>query len=274
MPERAGADLNAVITRREEVAPGLIIVQVAPDGWALPEFTPGQYAVLGLPGAAPRVADADPEDPPPHPEKLIRRAYSIASSSVARRYLEFYVTLVRSGALTPRLFMLNIGDRVHLGRKITGMFTLEGVPQECNVILFATGTGIAPYMSMVRTFLADSRRRRFAVVHGARHSWDLGYQSELVTLQRVQPRLYYVPIVSEPDQEPVRWPGRVGCCETVWTDRVIDRQWGFAVTPENTHIFLCGNPAMIQDMLRLLAQDGFREHSKKSPGQVHLEKYW
>lgn len=268
------AQLNAVVTQRAEVAPGLIVLQVAPVGWELPEFTPGQYATLGLPGACARVAESEPEDEPAHPEKLIRRAYSIASSSVTQPHLEFYVAMVRSGALTPRLFGLRIGDRLNLGRKITGMFTLQGVPADANVALFATGTGVAPYMSMIRTFLADTSRRQFIVVHGARHSWDLGYQSELITLQRINPRLRYVPIVSRPADEPIPWGGLVGHCQTVWVDRVIDGIWGFRVTPENTHIFLCGNPAMIEDMVRILGADGFGEHSRKSPGQVHLEKYW
>jgi ferredoxin--NADP+ reductase len=272
--EDARSKLNAIITQRAEVAPGLIIVRVAPDGWELPDFTPGQYTVLALPGSAPRCPGSDPEEQQVPPDKLIKRAYSIASSSVAKRYLEFYITLVRSGALTPRLLNLQVGDRVWLGHKITGMFTLDSVPPESNVILFATGTGIAPYVSMLRTFLSSQAQRRFAVVQGARHSWDLGYQSEMISLEGVCPHFDYVPIISRPNEEPVPWGGRTGYCQDVWKNRVIDELWGFRPTPDNTHIFLCGNPAMIQDMLQLVGQDGFQEHTKKSPGQVHLEKYW
>ena len=116
--------------------------------------------------------------------------------------------------------------------------------------------------------------RRFAVVHGARHSWDLGYQAELLTLQRMCPRFDYLPIISRPKEEPVQWGGRVGYCQDIWTDRIIDQLWGFRPAPANTHVFLCGNPAMIEEMLQLLGEDGFREHRTRSPGQVHLEKYW
>jgi ferredoxin--NADP+ reductase len=274
MMAKSPPELNAVITQRIEVAPGLIVLRVVPDGWELADFLPGQYSVLGLPGSAPRCEGADPEEPPPDDNKLIRRAYSIASSSQAREYLEFYLALVRSGALTPRLFALNVGDRVWLGRKMVGMFTLDQVPQDMNVILFSTGTGVAPYMSMVRTAVNRAVGRRFAVVHGARHSWDLGYESELVTLERTCPDFDYVPIISRPNEEPVRWGGLTGYCQDVWRKRVVDGLWGLEPRPENTHIFLCGNPAMIEDMTALLANEGFREHSKKSPGEVHLEKYW
>ena len=128
---------------------------------------PGQFAVLGLPPEAGRSTHADAEDEPVKPGKLIRRAYSIASSSKARRYLEFYVTMVHSGALSPRLFNLQPGGRVWLGPKITGTFTLDQAPTDKDVIMVATGTGLSPYMSMLRSELAASNGRRFAVLLGA-----------------------------------------------------------------------------------------------------------
>ena len=106
-------ELNAVVTQKIEVAPDLIVLQVTPQKWELPEFEAGQFAVLGLPPQAPRAIWSDQEDEITNPDRLIRRAYSIASSSVVREYMEFYVTMVRSGALTPRLFALEIGDPIN-----------------------------------------------------------------------------------------------------------------------------------------------------------------
>ena len=82
--------------------PDLIIVRVRPDG-PLFDFKAGQYTVLGLTGSSPRATFSEPETEPPRPERLIRRAYSISSSSKQDEYLEFYISLVRSGELTPRL---------------------------------------------------------------------------------------------------------------------------------------------------------------------------
>jgi ferredoxin--NADP+ reductase len=95
------SELNAIVVQRIEVSPGLVILRVVPEGWELPDFEPGQYAVLALPGSAPRTTISDPENKPSPPEKLIKRAYSIASSSKAKEYVEFYVSLVPSGQLTP-----------------------------------------------------------------------------------------------------------------------------------------------------------------------------
>lgn len=268
------AELNAVIQQLVEVAPGLMVIRVVPEGWELPPFTPGQFAVLGLPPEAPRCELADPDDEEHKPGKLIRRAYSIASSSVAREYLELYITLVRSGALTPRLFALEPGDRLWLGPKITGRFTLDEAPKDADLVLVATGTGLAPYMSMLRTMMPEGDGRRIAVFLGARHSWDLGYQAELLTMARQHPNFTYQSIISRPAEEPVPWGGPAGYVQDLWRSDHLERCWGSRPTCDSSRVFLCGNPAMIEDMVTILEEEGFREHSRKEPGEIFVERYW
>ncbi len=270
----APKELNAVLTHRADLAPGLAILRVEPIGWELPDFLPGQYAVLGLPGTAPRCAGSESEEPTPDPEALVRRAYSIASSSRAKEFLEFLVVLVGSGALTPRLFQLQPGDKLFLGPKIVGMFTLTSVPGDSNIVMVATGTGLAPYISMLRTHLNDTRWQRVAVLHGARHSWDLAYRDELAAMSRMLPNFVYLPIISRPQMEHEPWTGHTGYAQDLWTRGILETQWGCRPAAGNTHVFLCGNPAMIDTMLELLARENFREHTRKEPGQVHLERYW
>jgi ferredoxin--NADP+ reductase len=266
--------LNAVVSQRIEVAPGLIVLRVVPDGWPLPEFVPGQFAVLGLPPEARRCRASDGEDGAARPGRLIRRAYSIASSSRAREYLEFYIALVRSGSLTPRLFALEAGDRVWLGPKVTGTFTLDQAPADDHVVMVATGTGLAPYMSMLRTMLPRIGDRRFAVLLGARHSWDLGYHAELETMARLCPGFEYVPTVSRSNEEPVPWTGHSGYVTDLWRRDVLGDLWGARPTPRDTSVFLCGNPNMVDDMCALLAAEGFPLHSRAEPGKIFVEKYW
>jgi len=269
------SELNAVVVQRVEVAPGLLVLRVAPVGWELAPFKPGQFAVLGLPPEAPRHPFADGDDDPiPKPGTLIRRSYSIASSSDGRQYLEFYLTLVRSGSLTPRLFALGVGDRLWLGPKLTGVFTFDRAPADANLVMVATGTGLAPYMSQLRSDLRAGSARRIAVLHGARHSWDLGYRDELIAMQRLSSSLTYIATVSRPDQEPVPWGGETGYVQELWTRHRLDDAWGFRPVPENTHVFLCGNPDMVDSMTGLLAAEGFREHTRSQPGQVHSERFW
>jgi ferredoxin/flavodoxin---NADP+ reductase len=265
--------LNAVVTAKHEISPRLIIMRVAADGWLMPEFEPGQFAVLGLPGSAPRCRISEPEEPPSDPDKLIRRAYSIASSSLTREYMEFYINLVGSGALTPRLFALNVGDRLWLSSKATGMFTLAQVPKDKHIIMVATGTGLAPYISMLTSQMMCGDPQRYAVLHGAYHSWDLGYRSELLALQHLCPNFTYVATIDRPEDEPVPWSGPTGWVQDLWRKGVVAQSWGFAPAPANTHVFLCGNPLMIGEMMTVLQEEGFCEHSQKQAGEIHAERF-
>lgn len=268
--------LNAVVTLRNEVSPWLMVLQVVPDGWTFPDYAPGQITSLGMYGSAPRCALAEPEKTPADPEKMIRRAYSIASSPRNREFLEFYVALVPGGALTPRLFTLKIGDRVWLSPKAVGRFTFAGagVPDGAGVVLVATSSGLAPFISMLGTHLQFPAQRKVALIHGVRHSWDLGYRPILMAMEHLRSNFTYLPVVSRPDKEPVPWKGLTGHVQDAWKSGVIEKAWGCRPGPENTHVLMCGSPRMSESMLTMLAQEGFREHTKTGPGQVHVEKYW
>ncbi|NOZ35277.1 MAG: ferredoxin--NADP reductase [Chlorobi bacterium] len=264
---------NAVVTQIIQVSPSMKIFRIAPDGWELPDFKPGQFTALALPGSAPRVADATPNPKEFDPDKMIKRVYSIASSSKSKQFIEFYISLVRSGALTPRLFALEIGDKIELGKKMVGMFTLEQVPEDHNIVLVATGTGVAPYVSMLRSNILGGGKRKIAVIHGAANSWDLGYSSELMLLESLSDRFTYIPTILDSQNEPAAWNGDTRFVQDMWADGVIDNAWGIKPMPDNTHVFLCGNPKMVESMFELLAKDGFKEHKRKEPGEIHIESW-
>lgn len=263
--------LNSYVTSVIQVSPSMRIIRVKPDEWNFPPFKAGQFVVLGLYGAAERVAEATEEFNQQEPDKLIKRAYSIASSSTDE-YIEFYISIVRSGSLTSRLFNLEIGDRLYMSQKPTGMFTLDEVDENQNVILISTGTGVAPYMSMLRSD-ALHRKGRIVVIQGASNSWDLGYFSELKLLDSMFPKFTYYPTITEPDKEPVGWSGDTRFVQNIWEDVSFQEKIGFMPKPENTHIFLCGNPRMIESMKELLEKQNFKNHSKKDPGQIHAEEF-
>ncbi len=247
------------------------IIKVSPEGWQFPEFEPGQFVALGLPPDAARSADSSDEHAVPNPDKLIKRAYSIASSSTEDS-VEFYITLVHSGQLTPRIFNLQIGDKIFMGKKAVGMFTLDQVDEERNVVLIATGTGVAPYMSMLRSN-ALRRKGRIMVIHGAANSWDLGYSSELKLLANMFPNFIYYPTITEPEKEPTGWYGDTRFIQDIWDSGIAKEKWGIETTPDNTDFFLCGNPKMVEGMKEELSKHGFREHKRKEPGQIHAEEF-
>jgi ferredoxin--NADP+ reductase len=219
---------------------------------------------------------AEPEKNPAEPDKLIKRAYSIASSPLNRQFLEFYIALVPGGTLSPRLFNLDIGDRVCLSQKAIGKFKFddEQVPQGANLVLVATSSGLAPFLSMLSTYMRLAPKRRIVLVHGVRHSWDLGYRSILMTMQELRSNFTYIPVVSRPEEEPAIWNGMTGHVQDAWKSGAIEKAFGVCPSPDNTHVFMCGSPQMGESMLALLGQEGFKEDTKSGPGQIHLEKYW
>jgi ferredoxin--NADP+ reductase len=310
------AEYNGTVSSRVEVAPGLIILRVAPD--KLPfEFKAGQYVVLGLKASEPRIAEFDAEPPSvvaaavessrpgagaavaaitaavagtaesqaavdaqaaavaraaADPDRMIRRAYSIASESRADEFLEFYLTVVMSGELTPRLFNLKIKDRLYVGPKAVGVFTLDKAPGK-HILMIGTGTGLAPYMSMLRSELDCGGPRQFVVVHGARYSWDLGYRTELTGLARHCSNFHYVPVVTRP-QEDVTWRGRSGYLQNLIASGAIEEETGLALMPDNFDIFLCGNPGMIETVIGWAEARGFVKDKGHDIGTLHTEEYW
>jgi len=299
------AEYNATVSSRVEVAPGLVIMRVAPD--RLPfEFKAGQYVVLGLKASEPRIDEAESEDAgraavavtpeagtiegteasreavdaqqlaiaraSADPDRMIRRAYSIASESRADEFLEFYLTVVMSGELTPRLFNLKLKDRLYVGPKAVGVFTLDKAPGK-NILMIGTGTGLAPYMSMLRSELVCNGPRQFVVVHGARFSWDLGYRTELTGLARHCSNFHYIPVITRP-KEDVTWKGRSGYLQNLIASNAIEEETGLAVTPDNFDIYLCGNPGMIETVIAWAEQRGFVRDKGHDIGTLHTEEYW
>jgi ferredoxin--NADP+ reductase len=298
------AEYNATVSSRVEVAPGLVILRVVPD--KLPfEFKAGQYVVLGLKASESRIDESERDGAPgvtggasdagatagtpesqaavdaqaaaiataaADPDRMIRRAYSIASESRSDEYVEFYLTVVMSGELTPRLFNLKVKDRVYIGPKAVGVFTLDKAPGK-HLLMIGTGTGLAPYMSMLRSELVCNGPRQFVVVHGARFSWDLGYRSELSGLARHCANFHYVPVITRPAED-VTWRGRSGYLQNVIASSAIEEETGLPLTPDNFDIFLCGNPGMIETVIEWAEARGFVKDKGHDIGTLHTEEYW
>lgn len=270
-------NLNGIITQIVQISPNMKVIRIAPDGWSIPDFKPGQFVMLGLPESNKKCCEATDDyiekNENPESDKMIKRAYSIASSNISKDFLEFYITLIHSGELTPRIFNLEIGDRIWVGQRFVGIFTLDAVPSDKNLLLFGTGTGLAPYMSMLRTD-ALTRKGKIFAMHGASNSWDLGYFSELSLLQNVIPHFNYLPTVIRSEKEYSPWSGETRTFQEIWESGTVKEMMNTELTPENTHVFLCGNPNMVSNMLEILGKEGFTQNTAKNKeGQIHVEEY-
>ncbi len=273
MEDPAAEKYNATVTAVTRLTPDLFILRVKPDR-PVPAFVSGQYVLLGLSSNAPRREGSEPEFKPQKPDRLVLRAYSIASSGQETEELEFYLSVVANGSLTPRLVLLEPGSRLHVGEKIRGFFTLEGVPSEREwVVLAATGTGLAPYLSMLRAQAHVSRPFRLVILQGAPKSWELGYRNEMSLHARFLPRVTYIPSITRVRDDPW-WTGDTGRITRYFETSVLHERLGLYFDPARTSVFLCGNPAMIEDVGKILAPKGYTVHKPDTPGSLHTEEYW
>ncbi|HEV8639257.1 MAG TPA: FAD-binding oxidoreductase [Chloroflexota bacterium] len=244
----AAPQYNARVVRREDETESLAYIWVRFDAEPVP-FEPGQYMTIGV------FADG----------KLVQRPYSVASSPrTASEGYEFYVRLVQGGQFTPLLWRLPVGHGMRMiGPK--GKFLLE--PDDDRIHLFvSSGTGNAPFISMIRTLMLDGRPRRAVLVNGVSYVDDLGYRP---TVERWASSgefpVRFEPTISRPgDPLNAGWTGRTGRAEAILPD-VLDEH---RLTPENAIAYICGNPDMIIAAEQLLLERGFPE------AQVKKELYW
>ncbi|MCG8652370.1 MAG: ferredoxin--NADP reductase [Pirellulales bacterium] len=299
---------NATIIERIDAHSDLTRFRIRPDA-SIPSFAPGQYVALGLGNWEPRLQGTQPEEVPEKKlRKLSRRAYSISCPMLDQEgqlapvdsidYLEFYVTLVREAdspdkkppVLTPRLFKLAAGDRIEVQKKITGHYTLQGIKPDETVLMLGTGTGEAPHNAMTTKLLAEGHRGKIVNVTSVRHRVDLAYAVEHKRLMERYDNYRYLPFTTrDPENLDSSHPDYVGkqYLQDLFTSGKLAEAAGDPLDAANTHVFLCGNPAMIgyvppgadppakAGMLPLLRQAGFvTESDQQGAGCVRFEKYW
>ena len=245
MPPTIEKYYSARITERRDVADDLWVIRVEPGGEF--NFMAGQYATLGVVAA----------------EKHYERAYSIVSAP-HEKFLEFFVELVPRGDVTPRLYACRTGDEITLRKVAKGRFTLDTASGHTNHLLLATVTGVAPFVSFVRSLYRQWKDAKFEGVHklflldGASRSWELAYREELTRFAAQVPWLTYVPTVSRP-WEDKSWRGETGRVDDLvrkYTD-----SWG--LSPADTCAYLCGHPSMIENTKGILKRRGWESEAVK-----------
>ena len=277
-PMRGGLPLNATITSRRDLHDGLAILEITLSGWELPPFEAGQFIDIALQVRSTVHQSFVANSAQYAPNELIRRSYSIASSPDRRDRLELLLNLVPRGEFTPTLWRLGEGDRLHVDPRVRGRFTLRAVEDETqppHVVMIATGTGLAPYMSMIR--YAESHGvpwKSATLLHSVREVQDLAYRDELEELADLNElKLQYIPTVTRAGEGV--WPGS--------SDRVqnlLDRERyafltnGGRIDPGDTHIYLCGHPDMIRELTDRFEDLGFSRNTANQPGNLHYESYW
>jgi len=236
---------RARILTRVDFSEDLWVIRVDPGGEF--RFTAGQYATLGV----------------QTPAKVVERPYSIVSSPYEKE-VEFFIELVPQGELTPLLYKLQVGDEMTFRKAAKGRFTLDTKSGRTNHLLLCTVTGIAPFVSYVRTLYRDWKEGKFKgehklfLIEGASRSWEFGYHDEMAQFAAEVPWLTYIPTISRPWEDP-NWKGELGRVDDLvrkYTD-----MWGMSVA--TTSAYLCGHPTMIENGKGILRRRGWTKETMK-----------
>ena len=223
-------------------------------------FRAGQFARLGV-----QKADGT----------VVWRAYSMVSAP-HDEFLEFFSIVVPGGEFTSELSRLKAGDSLLVDKQAFGFLTLDRFIDGRDLWLLASGTGLAPFLSILQDFEVWQRFQRIVLVYSARSAGELAYQplidglKDLEHLAEYADKLTYLPLVTR-EQAPGCLHGRI---TTLLTSGELERAAGLGLSPEHSRLMLCGNPQMIDDTRKLLKQRDLQLSLTRRPGQVAVENYW
>ncbi|WP_313485707.1 ferredoxin--NADP reductase [Stutzerimonas kunmingensis] len=223
-------------------------------------FTAGQFARLGVrkPSGC-----------------IVWRAYSMVSAP-HDEFLDFFSIVVPDGEFTSELSRLAVGDELLVDKQAFGFLTLDRFPDGRDLWLLATGTGIAPFLSILQDFEAWQRFERIILVYSVREARELAYQQLIAELPQrdyldgLGSKLLYLPVVTR-EQIPGELHGRI---TTLIENGELERAADLQLTPEHSRIMLCGNPQMIEDTRAVLKARDLNLAMTRRPGQVAVENYW
>ena len=202
--------------------------------------------------------------------KRIGQPYSILSAPGSSP-LEFFFYTQLEGDLSRHLSRTVAGDTVWVGRQPEGTLTLANVPDTQTLCLMATGTGVAPFVSMLQTEEIWQRFATVVLVYAARLMVDLRYRELFDRLTRQYPgRFVMIPFISR-EQVPGTLHGHIPAALAAGD---LETHLGMILSPENAHIMLCGNPGMVKDTIDVLQARGFRQNTATQTGQLSFESYW
>lgn len=216
-------------------------------------FKAGQFVRIGL--------DIDGE--------RVGRPYSLVNAP-HEPWLEIYFNVVKGGPLSPRLAELNAGDILWVSKGANGFLVLDEVPEARHLWLLATGTGIGPFLSIIKTEAPWSRFDKVILGHSTGYASELTYRDTIeAACAAHKGKLEYVQLVTRetaPGALTQRIPNTIESGE-------LEQRTGIKLTPESSHVMLCGNSTMITDVTEMLSKRAMQRHRRREPGHITTEKY-
>ena len=202
--------------------------------------------------------------------ELVAKSYSLVNAP-DEPDIEVFYNRVPSGQFSNRLAGLQTGDAIEVSQPAHGFFVLDQIPTARHLWMFATGTGLGPYISILKTADVWERFEKVVLIHGTALSKERVYPDQIEKWQENNPgRFQFVSCVTR-EQNSSGLQGRV---TDLLTGGDLEKQVGLEISKENSHVMLCGNHNMIEDMKTSLAERGMSKHLRHKPGHITTEQYF
>ena len=212
--------------------------------------------------------------------QFVRIALDLGGERVARPFsfvnppedpvLEFYGVVVPGGPLPPRRARGAACSALLIADTPSGFLVLSEVPPAEDLWLVATGTGVAPFLSILRTGAPWQRYRRVILVHGTRHAAELVYHDMIQAVGRAHGDRFISIKFTTREKAPDALEGRI---PAAIRDGRLEAA-GVPISPARSQFMLCGNPGMLKDVAAALAGRGLKKHRRRAPGQITVESFW
>lgn len=244
--------LEGKIVEKKLWCDGLYSIKIKTDPLT---FQAGQFVIVGL----------------DHNGTRIQKPYSLVSTP-SDEFLEIHLNTVKGGEFSHLITGLVVGDTVHVSNRPSGLLTLNEVPKELpHLWFFASGTGIGPFVSILHTEELWQRFEKIVVCYSVRTAEEMAYRGDFEALvARYPDKFQFVPFVTRgtaPDVIHSR-------LTTFLATGELEERIGLQLTPESSHVMLCGNSAMIKEAMTLLQQKGLQLHNRRGGGNISTEKYF
>lgn len=211
--------------------------------------------------------------------QFVRLALDIDGERVARPYslvntanddfLEVYFNIVPEGPLTPKLAQLEVDDEIFVTDKANGFLIVSEIPESKNLWLLATGTGVGPFLSILKSQQVWQHFEKVVLAYSVRNSSELAYRSQIAALEQQHEKQFsFVPFVTREKVDDAMNQRITNSIE----DGSFEKRVAINID-ENSHIMMCGNSAMISSVTEVLEKRGLRKHRRREPGHITTEKY-
>ena len=243
--------LQGTIVENKRWTPELFTISIKTEPLA---FKAGQFILVGVKNG----------------DDVLYRPYSLVNPPDGS-LLQVHFNTVKDGTLSPLLTDLSPGDSIQVSNRPTGLLTLEEVPDVSNLWLFATGTGVGPFISILMTAEPWQRFKKVVLCYAVKTLDDMAYIKELNKIKsKYEEQFCFIPFITRENVS-----GTINSRLTTYLESgELEKKAQLILSAKSSHTMLCGNADMINEVTQLLEQKGLRRHSRSKPGQIAMEKYY